>query len=677
MNVITENSVDFDVPPGLVAMLLESLTPVDQKVLQDLDPAVARAHATDLLKRLGIAAEITSPSAGADLIYGLLAGNPPAERMLAGIDAILEFGVLPESLSEAERAKAARSEIRQEVLHFDRIMDLESLTEGRVALKARRDMVYDGGLLGAVERLLVLVHERLALAGSRRMQWQDLTALPQTLVEKTGRGTRLRRTSFPVVAAVAAVDDDSVLTELERYLVKHPLAVGLGLLDYSIMLAADQPSSIAAAALTTLDNGQISADMWSAGSASWVLLNRDGYRQQLLDRGALDGLPAGGKKTRLATKAIDLPPNSWLVISADGGLLAGCAELEAELNEPTRSGRIDLAANLTRLLGDHPYTVAKAGDAQALPAPRAEDNDTDLAALTEHFFNDAAGLCVSIECGHVHADREVGPAQLRGLDIGERLVGFLRSGAADQGKLLEVEVTPMVDDDHVLNRFGFSGYCELFKQRGLCADELILESSPLTRAVAHDVLRRAVQRSGDGYELVRVGDNLYLEAEHLRLELVEDVTGEMRNGCVLFEVGLVLYRAARTKITSVFWHEIETEPFDLHARMAADYDALPDPVTRQQRRSEYELLYQDPWDAVLKTSSRTPFLDAYCTTLTERADHGMRTVVVNVLEDYYRPQQEKVERLAKLLAIPLPLSAVFFSPHGRGIEIFHSEDAAG
>jgi hypothetical protein len=672
--VTSQKYAESAISEEMVAVLLESLTPVDRSILRDLAPDVVRRHSTDLLKRLAVAAEITAPGRGSLLIDQLVSEDVPADRLLAGLDAILEFGMLPECLSESDRAKADRGEIRQEVQHFDRIMDLESLTEGRLSLKSRRDMVNDRGPMGACERLLVLLHERLVLAGRLPMQWQDLAAVPQSLIERSGSGSRLRRTSSPVAVAVCSTENRALLGELERYLVCHPLAVGLGLLDYSMLVNDVQPAEVAAAALRRDEFGGIHAAVWAAATASWVLLDRDGHHQRVLDRGVLDGMPAGGPRTRLAAADIAVPATSWLLISLDDGMLGARADLEAELNKIDRSGRIALSGNLDKLLGERPYVLAKASSARTVAAPRAADADAEMNELASKFLRDVAGLHLSIECGHVHADRELGPAQLRGLDIGARFVSFVRSQAVERALPLNVEITPMVDDDHVLSRLSFAGYRDLFRQREMAVDELILESSPMIRAVAHDVLRRALQRDGEAFRLRRVGNNLYLEAEHLRLELIEDLPGEMRNGCVMFEVGLIMYRAARAAATATFYAETGVDPSGLHHRMATEYDAQTDPIARERCRAEYERLYPDPWETVEKTFTRTPFLDAYIASLADCTGRGERTVVFNVLEDYYRPQQVKVIQLAELLAFPLPLSTVFFSPHGRGVEIFHSKD---
>ena len=662
--------------PTAISALLSNFTPVDAGVLAELPAETVEAHARDLLKRLFVAAEITAPGRGAALIEAALAADPDEEQLLDSLDAILEFGRLPEDLSEDEAEKAARAEIRQEVLHFDRIMDLESLREGRTTIKARRDLLHDGGTLGAAERLLVLLQERLMMRGARPLHWQDLSSVEQKLVSASGDGSRLERSQYPVAVACASsaagTDTAAVLGALERNLVRHPMPVSLGLLDYAAFIGGNAPTSVIASTLHLNDEGAVIADIWAVGEGSWAVLSRDGFRQRVVAQGTLGGDPLGGERTRLGHATVGMPEGAWLLLTTEAGI-GGLPTLADELNRPGRTGRVDLGSNLGRLCGEAPYALGKTGALTRLEQPTSRDYDSTLHEFAGSLLDDATALHLSIECGHVHADREMGPAQLRGLDLGARFVEVLRETAELQDTSLSVDVAAMVDDDHVLNRFAFGRYGELFAERNIPVDDLILESSPLPRAVAHDVLRRAIQRDGQGYRLRLVGGNLYLEAEGLRLELIEDLHGEMRNGCVLFEVGLVMYRAARQRLTDVFWHETGAERYDLHDRMARAYDEAPDPLTREQLRRDFERMYDDPWTKVVDEAERTPFLDAYTEVLTERFQRGETTAVFNVIEDYYRPQQEKVVRLARLLDIPLPLHALFFGPYSRGVERLDAE----
>jgi hypothetical protein len=653
--------------------LLTSFTPLDASVLATLDSAVRAEHLADLLKKLYVTAEVTAPGRGADSIRALVDKGRTADEIIRNIDAILEFGVAFDDLAADEAEKALRAEIRQEILHFDRIMDLESLTGSRTALKKRREFVHQSGLLGSAERLLVLVQERLLLRSARAFEWRDMKSVPQRLSSVVGSGARFMRTQHPHAVGVAKgathEDSKSFVEAIERLILRHPLPVAVALADYELFLDRAAPVDASIATFSVDEAGAVTADVWSAGTTSWMLIRREGFNQVLIDHGDQTSVPLGETKSQYSRLTIGLPADTWLVLVAGDLKSSSHAELAAAVNRSGPSGRTEVVANLNLLLGDTPFVVAKPGAFQVPAAPTVSDYTPNIADFAASAFRDSAALHLSIECGHIHADREVGTTQLRGLDLGAEVVAALRAESAANGLPLQLDVTPMVDDDHVLNRFSFGEYREMFRARGMDVDDLILESSPLPRAIAHDVLRVAIAGDGHGYQLQQIGNNLYLEAEGFRVELVEDLEGEMRNGCIMFEVGLVMYRATRSISQAVYWDSIGAPDRDLHAEMAESYDQAPDPVVRAAIRSQYERMYRDPWSSVVTSVSHTPFMDAYRAEMDRRRAEGERTVVFNVLEDYYSPQQVKVQRLAQLVGVELPMRSMFFSPYARGIRL--------
>lgn len=652
--------------------LLEAFTPVDARVAWDLGPEVAVRHVSDLCKRLSLAAELSAPGIGADLLARALDRTDDADRLLGDIDALLEFGCLAEDLDGDQLPKAQRAEVRQEIRHFDRIMDLNSLRTSRLALKTRREFAFQEGDLGAAERLLVLVQERQMLAGRSRVAWRDLSAPLQREVTMHGEaGASMRRSRAPIVAAAtwaaSAPQARTLLLRLEELATRHPVAVALALVDYEAFVNHDAPAHAVVASLTP-DGNEARADVRAAGRSSWCLFAKDDFELRLLARGRLDGLPCGGRWSRMVATEIAVPQGARLLVAADGGRLAETVDLEATLNRRRAHGRVDVSAALHQIIGARPFTWVRQPSARHRRQTGPDSSEVGFEPFIASMLETGRPLHLSIECGHVHADREVGEAQMRGLRTGSALVTALREGAEQAGTGFSVDATPMVDDDHVLNRLRFADYEALFASHGLVVHDLILESSPLLRAVAHDVLRQALHRQGTGYDLELIGGNLYLEAPGLRLELVEDVEADMRNGCVLFEVGLVIYRAVRQELAPAFERLLGAGADSVHRRMAVAYDAAADPEERDAIRARFAGMYQDDWDQVQRTSDVTPLLDRYREVLARRRASGEQTVVLNVLENYYRPQQEKVLRLARLLDIELPLWAAFFSPYGRGLE---------
>jgi hypothetical protein len=655
-------------PESSLRTILHHFTPVDRTVFAALDDDVRQRHGRDLIKRLVLAAETAMPGTGGNLVSRLVTADLTATDLVRRLDAALEFGRPLETLSPDDRALAARAEIRQEVLHFDRIMDLESLPKGR-NLKRRREFVSDGGPLGAAERLLVLVNERRADRSGERSTWLDVSSVPQGLVERTGEGFRLRRSVFPELAAVAVARGDAgarpLLERLESFLIRNPPGVALALADYERTLAGDGPATVAVFTAAPSD-GRV--ELWSAGTGGYAILGRQGFMQRVRAVGRFDSAPIGEATSRYAHTVFGVRPGEWILLTL-GGRLDGLDEaaLEAELNRRNNTGRILLKENLERLLGADPYVLLKTP--RSVPAESSSDC-AFLERFTEDFLEDGAKVFLSVEAGHVHSDRDLGAAQRRGIAIARKLLALL--GEHSAGKV-ETEITPMIDDDHVVNRICYSDYMRTLRDNGLHCHDVILETSPIVRAIGRDLLRRAVALDGNGFALERLGGNLYLAAPGLRLELVEDLHESMRLGCILFDTALGIYRTDRARMRELFWHHAAGAAFDVHAAMIGDYDANRDPVARMAIGRRYDALFPETWEDIQASPATTPFLDAYRDVLSASAAERKRICVLNVLENYYQPLEVKVLRTASLLGIPMPLRAIFFSPHSRGLTGFPTD----
>ncbi|MGH3773452.1 MAG: hypothetical protein ACRDRW_19015 [Pseudonocardiaceae bacterium] len=654
-------------PESSLETILHHFTPVDRTVFAELDDDARQRHGRDLVKRLVLAAETAMPGTGGELVSRLVTADLTAADLVRRLDAALEFGRPLEALAPVERALAARAEIRQEVLHFDRIMDLESLPQGR-KLKRRREFVSDGGLLGAAERLLVLVHERRADRSGERSGWLDVSSVPQCLVGPTGEGFRLHRSVFPELAAVAVARGDvgarPFLKRLESFLVRNPPGVALALADYERTLAVDGPATVAVATFTAAPSGG-HVELWSAGTGGYAVLGRQGFMQRVHAVGRFDSAPVGGATSRYTRTMFDIRPGEWVLVALSRRFDdLDEAALEAELNRRNNAGRILLNENVERLLGSDPHVLLKAG--RSVPAEGPSDR-AFLERFTEDLLADCANVFLSIEAGHVHSDRDLGPAQHRGIAIARHLLALLGKHAA--GKV-ETEITPMVDDDHVVNRICYSDYTRTLRDSGLHCHDVILETSPIVGAIARDLLRRAVALDRNGFALEQLGGNLYLVAPNLRLELVEDLHERMRLGCILFDTALGIYRTDRTRMRELFWQHAAGPAFDVHAAMIDDYDANRDPVARLAIGRRYDVLLRETWQDVQASPTTTPFLDAYQEVLSSSTAEHKRICVLNILEDYYQPLEAKVLRTASLLGIPMPLRAIFFSPHSRGLTGF-------
>lgn len=657
-------------PSGIARRLLEEFTPVEPRLLEVLSDEVIDSHWLDLRMRLSIAAEIAAPGFGQSYLMSVLRTQSSPQAALREIDSLLAFGCKHSDLSSQDRLVSERGEIRQEIQHFDRIMDLDTVLEGRGAHKRRREFVHQQGMTGAAERLFALVYERRLIRGAGHTDRGDLAAQAQQRIRAEKHYWTLRRTRAPFVAAVLATNAPSrvaetLIQQLEVSALKHPLVVAVGLTIYRSFLVGAELTCGALSLRPSQDGRRLETLAVSTQAASCLSLRRSGFRYEVEERCLLTGT---AEDWHLHEAVTSVAERGWVALSLDRGRLAQHEQLPVALNRANGAGRIELAPNLALTTGGLPLVIYRAPQASRFRGSKGPGTDTVVKSLYGRLVHDGLrAVRLSLECGHVHADREVGPAQMRGLNLGADLVGGLAQSLSQGGSQLSLEVVPMVDDDHVDNRLSYSSYRQMFEAAGLPVADLILESSPILRGVAHDVLRRAIERDGQGYSLHEAGGNLYLESDGLRLELIEDLYGSMRNGCVMFEIALVAYRAARERIASVFWSQVGASPRDLHREMEDAYDSISDAAGRVAYQSEINALLVDPWEQVTSTIDQMPYLACLSQELSTIQEAGDGLVVLNVLEDYYLPQQLKVSRLATLLDIPLPMESVFFSPYGDGL----------
>lgn len=148
---------------------------------------------------------------------------------------------------------------------------------------------------------------------------------------------------------------------------------------------------------------------------------------------------------------------------------------------------------------------------------------------------------LSIECGHIHLDRDIDMDQEFGMAIGSAVFQYLTQ------RQFPPYLAPMIDDDHVLIQLKPEQYFEFFLQKIGGEDisfELIPESSPIIRAITTALYARL--QSSENFKFVeQQGGNLYLHVDsHITCELFEDFHGRCDNGCVFFEVALLLFRSA-------------------------------------------------------------------------------------------------------------------------------------
>lgn len=123
----------------------------------------------------------------------------------------------------------------------------------------------------------------------------------------------------------------------------------------------------------------------------------------------------------------------------------------------------------------------------------------------------------------------------------------------------------MVDDDHVVNAFDYGNFQNILEKQGYNLMEMIFESSPLVYEISLDILRYLAAEHPN--MLKQIGDNLYLDTGGKIIELIENLNGEFKTGCVLFDAALCLYKLYPDLLTEMYKKHITTvmpdSPFGL------------------------------------------------------------------------------------------------------------------
>lgn len=290
------------------------------------------------------------------------------------------------------------------------------------------------------------------------------------------------------------------------------------------------------------------------------------------------------------------------------------------------------------------------------------------AAITEEEFVRAAEDAVaaaelqdiaSIEFGHIHLDRDLDVDQEVGIAIGARVSAVLaeRQASAPQNAL-------MIDDDHVIVKLRPSAYRSFVTERLSEEQDFVLipESSPVIRAVVVALFRRL--HSSAFYERsFERGDNLYVTLSNgVVVELFEDFRGQPVTGCVFFEAALLLYRSDPQRVTHAFLAMAGAEE-DPQTTILDILDADEDHDSKHARITELSASFGELVDPHRGHDGFAKEIEALIDEM------GTGTVHLNVLEDYYGVQQDKVRQLLRDLGLPLQLVTLAFNARTGAVRV--------
>ncbi|WP_435551977.1 hypothetical protein [Natrinema sp. CGMCC1.2065] len=532
------------------------------------------------------------------------------------VNAFLEAGVPPE---HADEEALSRRELQQEFVHFSRIVDIPSQQDRRGV-----DRLHTKRLRNSTDLpdTLKVTTELMTVTRSRHLQRGNSLSLPR----RRSPGVSTITIDQSIEVQSPETDADYVLlvrgnsrtrgksTFFHRNLLPYltPLESALALCIY---LSEGDGSETAIDLLSRRANGEVRHLSWSR--------------------------PAG-------------EPNDDLITWCDTVL----PTIET-LRRPGDLERLSIVRNAEYAVGleSDNWLIELAGVDNSVSVPLAapDSTETDIDAIADEAVSTIreSGLesVRSIECGHLHLDREIDDDQHAGMRIGVDVFRHFQ----ETGN--EPALRPMVDDDHVIVQLSPREYRNFFESYLRPGDEfeLIPESSPITRAIVVALFDR-LDEQGLDQDVEKRGGNVYLDvSDQTTIELFEDFEGRCDNGCAFFEVGLLVYRTAPERFRTFFAERFDLEG-DIHEEIAA---VLSKDIPHDERRQEIESLYSQ-FEAV--TSPQNPEDEFRALVDDVLADHADDPPThLNVLEDYYELQQHKVRELIDTLEIPIDLRSLHYN----------------
>jgi hypothetical protein len=603
--------------------LLDGFSAIDRSTSLALDESQLDHATSRLLLRFAALCSLHGDNVPRDLISALQDCEDPFATASHALDSgeILRTGV-----------PGNRRELQQELVHFSRIVDLGTVgfaappSEGSKRIRNSHRLPSD---LKVLAELMTVTRGRrlqrglpVTPAGSRRPgavttepHVQVLVQYPRhsedyVLVAAGGRRRLRQQAAFYFGNLLPYLPPGDAFTVLTAYLSDTAATSGLRL----VVLTADTPLGMRAAtwaAPSVLPEGPFAATLSLLPQFTEVRVQDGADQPSGVSTGPLSVACQEGKAS--------------IVFTEDGGLESRLALVPVM---PTATRSVANAAGLANRAAD--LLRSRIGDA----------------------------FVRSIECGHIHLDRDLDIDQETGAQIGATVFRLL-SGQQTMAPLL----CPMMDDDHVLVKLRPLDYLAFLRRHFPGSPlRLIPESSPVIGAIAVSLFARLLSTRQEA-DFARRGRNLFLYLDDgSTCELFEDFTGSPVTGCVLFEVALLVYRTAPDEFDAYISRRFSSGA-DVHqgAAQVLDGDEPHDAKVRSLMR-----LYEK-YQAVADPASPDEGFSALVSRVLDAVSPGM--VHLNVLEDYYEVQQGKVRELLAALRLPFGLVTVFFNVQSGRVSV--------
>jgi len=254
---------------------------------------------------------------------------------------------------------------------------------------------------------------------------------------------------------------------------------------------------------------------------------------------------------------------------------------------------------------------------------------------------------VSLEAGHIHADRKPTNLQKLGITIGAKLYSQLEQMG------INVKKQPMIDEDHVINSLDYVSYLNLMYSLGYDAEELIFESSPVIREIAVATIVTLLSQQPESFSMNGNALIFNVPDTELQVEFIKDITEPVIElGCVIFDVGLSLYKA----FPELEYLYSNVPGKNIHQEMLKIYNEKVSSAERSKSSKE-KFPVKTKTYSELESHEGLPQLPS------------KNIAVCNVLEGFYAPQQEKLKAVLTSLGIDLNIIGISITDQGLKVSL--------
>ncbi|MEC0665836.1 hypothetical protein P8864_07800 [Priestia flexa] len=610
---------------SIMRELLANFTALDQSVTSTMQESEIGENFKKLLTRVAVLCYYHGETVPFELVEMLKETGD--DTYLSSIISYLETGKCLSKLNTDEQNIVMRRELQQEILHFSRIVDIASKTkevdqESLFVNKRLRNSRDIPVFMKVMTEVMTVVRSRHL---NRGMQLQVPTDQFHNYKYYKTNGNLsllldLQSTEFVLLINCERQRLRRELCFLYQNLLAYltPLEAGLAICTYISEIAPEKNLQVL---LLSVNNNILNVLDWSYNPS---------YAEQDLYESVKSAIP----NIHELGSTLDKENLERMIQGIVGQELQmkqlGLTEFDIAFEE-VYLGNTSLNIKLTSPLNSEPNFHTKIE--QLLPE------------LTQ-----ISNPVLSMESGHIHLDRDLDIDQEVGMEIGGYIYKSLKEVQTIPPKLM-----PMVDDDHVIVQLSPKEYDDFFRNHvdNEATYELIPESSPIIRSIVVALYNR-IRNSSSSKNLKLGGNNLYLEIdEFTTCELFEDFNDRCDNGCAFFELGLLLYRS-NPDVFSKYFNERFNMECDIHDKILS---ILSTDLPHNEKVAQIQDFY-DMFSEV--TNPHKPDLEL-CHMIDEFITSGITYTHLNVLEDYYEVQQNKVRSMIRFLDLPLHLVSVHFN----------------